>query len=778
MTEINTTKFYQFLSKYQEDGKSWADVADSSYGNNDGTVIKAEFRKFLNAEWNGEANGELSNDLINTFWKKIDTNTSASKISGTKLKNLNALDKKELASLDKKLEVYVDFNEFVKNNVKIPNVLSSTGNQWKTAVTNELNVILEAFIAGGANGDLNSILGAVYQTIANEQTALYCAVEYQETLKESILKDYPEYKVADDKTLDELIKAYIKTVGTDIDAKQIKEDIISILDAYLQTADLGDGSAYAIEDLGYDNSKLNDIQIAVIAATIKKDLAEEAKKYEGYEKEFEQAVQQFVDEKIKHGGTFEELKGSAVEFANSKYKQQLDNTVTINTTYKDVTEDSDFYAKLVDEFGETLAKKIAQNDRYIQAYKDIVNDVAAKVNAGEMTMDEVADYIIKQISANLDKFFANGLGDMSIEELNATYDKLAKAADEQKDDEASLQQHKDAAIKYCDALIKKGDDFKDLIKEVFGTNDYKTAINNLLPSDIRDLMEELKSKVLDKTTEIEGSKAIDCSWNTNSNKNTNVVQAGSSLSLNVGATINLADGSTTAPDEYQATITSGAGNGAEVTILKNGVMTVKAPNIACGLEIQVYAIKDGEKIGEPITIKIKVEESAATVVNRVTDWNGEKSKDLVTIGVNQGQQVTSSSFASLYNGDAMIQLEYNEKSKGWNSRKDLVRTRLTDLGNHIISALTTAGLDKAKLSTATKTVINKYMNSHVSYKWSSGSGSEGSLRNKVNTKFKENADARHSIVEVYDKTGTDSHIFAISFKDFVDDIIAEYNKLA
>ena len=43
--------------------------------------------------------------------------------------------------------------------------------------------------------------------------------------------------------------------------------------------------------------------------------------------------------------------------------------------------------------------------------------------------------------------------------------------------------------------------------------------------------------------------------------------------------------------------------------------------------------------------------------------------------------------------------------------------------------------------------------------------------------FKENVDARHSIVEVYDKTGTDSHIFAVSFKDLVDDIIAEYYKL-
>ena len=117
--EVNTRKFYQFLSNFEKGEQSWTNVADGEYGNADGTVIKSEFRKFLNAEWNGEQNGELNNDLINTFWKKIDTNTSASKIKGTKLRNLNALDKEEAGNLDKKLEAYVQLNEFVANNVKI-----------------------------------------------------------------------------------------------------------------------------------------------------------------------------------------------------------------------------------------------------------------------------------------------------------------------------------------------------------------------------------------------------------------------------------------------------------------------------------------------------------------------------------------------------------------------------------------------------------------------------------------------------------------------------------
>ena len=678
MTEVNTTKFYQFLSKYQKDGETWADVADSNYGNDDGTVIKAEFRKFINAEWNGEENGELSNDLINSFWKKIDTNTSATKISGTKLRNLNALDKNEVANLDKQLEVYVQFDKFVEDNVKIPNVLASTGSQWKTAVVDELTVLLEAFLAGGANGDLNAILGAVYQTIANEQTALYCAVEYQETLKDGILKDYPEYKVADDKTLDALIKEYIKTVGADVDAKQIREDIISIMDSYLQTADIGDGGAYAIEDLGYDGTKLNDLQIAVITATIKKDLAEEAKKYEGYEEEFNKAVQQFIDEKIKKGGTFEELKGAATEFANSKFKEQLDNTVTINTTYRDVTEDSDFYAKLVEEFGETLAKKIAQNDRYIQAYKDIVNDVAAKVNAGEMTMDEVADYIIKQISANLEKFFANGLGDMTIEELNSTYDKLAAAADEQKDDEASLQQHRDAAIKYCDALAKKSDALKQAVVEAFGSSDYKGAINKMYPGEIQEIIEELKEKALEIGDPASWEIA---SGNTSAANNINI-NPGNTASYSISANITSGD-KTISPDR----ITYKTNN--SIATIENGILTIKTPANDATYTIEIYAYVDGQKVGEPkvITVTCKSKDSADMKNERNILVDGQYMNDLI----------------SKHNHSTLL-----TGWKVWSEFKAAAKTTISNIITQLTNDLINAGYNAAKVKYAAQTTLNYY----------------------------------------------------------------------
>ena len=770
------SRVYQFLAQFNKNGRTWVDEADTS---GDGYVIKSEFRAFMeDFEWDGETTQEAKNDLINTFWKSIDTNKKTSKIKGTNLRNNNALDNNEIAAMDYKIKGYETLNNYLAS-LKAPNIIRDSAT-WKQKINESLFNKVEEYIASNRPiEELAPYLEQLGLSVQNMTTADLCADQYLNSSEiKNLLKEY-NYTYDKGTELYEIISNYVQNIPAESTPEEIQETVIQIVDAYLATADLKDDSGYPLEELGLNSNYLNDIQICVIKQKIKNDLSDQLSKYEGYEEAFNNALQEFIESQINSNKSFEELKNSASEFANSEFKIRLDQMVTIKETYGNIQKGSDFYNQLVSEFGETLADKIAENARYIDAYKEVVNDVTSKIQSGELSTEEVSDYMLKQIAKNIDKFLTNGLGDLDIEELNATYDRLVEAANAQKDDELSLQQHRDAAIKYCDALVKKGNEFLNLINEIFNTNDYKTTINNLLPSEIQNLMNDLKTKALNKITDIEGSKAINCTWNTSSLKNPNKIDAGTTASLNIGATIKLANGNTTAPDDYAATIINGAGNGAEVTVLKNGILTVKAPNVACSMEIQVYAIKDGQKIGEPITIHIKVEENASTVVNRVTDWGGAKSQHLESIGVNHGQQVTSSDFASLYNGDALIQLEFNEKSRGWDNQgtKNLVRTRLTELGNHIVSALTTAGLDKSKLSTATRTVINKYLNNHVPYKYSSGSGNQGRMREKINEKFKENADARHSLIEVYDTTGTDSHIFAVSFKDLVDDIIAEYNKL-
>ena len=96
----DVSRVYQFLAKQGD----WVSAADQ---NGDGAIVKAEFRDFMenSYEWDGETTEEGKNDLINTFWKSIDTK-QAGNISGTKLKNKNALDSNEIAAMDKRIAIY------------------------------------------------------------------------------------------------------------------------------------------------------------------------------------------------------------------------------------------------------------------------------------------------------------------------------------------------------------------------------------------------------------------------------------------------------------------------------------------------------------------------------------------------------------------------------------------------------------------------------------------------------------------------------------------------
>ena len=152
--EISNQKFYRFLANFEQNGSNWANVADTEYGNGNGSVIKSEFRKFMQGEWanwNGEEGGtELSNSIINNFWKKLDTNAK-----GT---DLNKLNDKEMEAMDTKIQAYVALNEFIDENVEIPNVLSQSGQRWKSDVSDDLAQIVEEYLKKGGTEDLATLL--------------------------------------------------------------------------------------------------------------------------------------------------------------------------------------------------------------------------------------------------------------------------------------------------------------------------------------------------------------------------------------------------------------------------------------------------------------------------------------------------------------------------------------------------------------------------------------------------------------------------------------------
>lgn len=782
MTEINTRKFYQFLSNYTNgsaEGQGAAGFIDENYGNSDGYLVKSEFRKFMNAEWNGEENGELTNDLINAFWKKIDTNTSASKISGTKLKNNNALDKNEAANLENKLKLYVEFDNYIKDNVEanIPGDLRTTGSQWVSSVAEELNAKFEEFIAKApknADGEplgMENFLDQFLPTIANKCTAQYCAVEYQEELKD-VFADYPEYKVADDATLQKLLDAYIATIGED--ASNIYYDIREIMDAYLATAGLKEDASYDLSELGYKEGQLNDLQIEVIKQTIKNELAEEVKNYEGYEDYFNTAVQDFINEQIKKGGTFEELKAAATKFQESEFKTKLDNLVTINTTYKDVVEDSEFYNELVTKFGADLADKIAKNDKYLKFYQDIVTDVINKVNNGDMTMDEVQGYMLEQIAKNLDKFFPNGLGDMSLEELNNMYDQLSAAAEVQEDVDEGLKLHREAAIKYCDALAKKGGKLKEALVDAFGS-DYKSAINKMYPGDIQEVMVELKAKVLE-IGDVAGMTETEQNALFTGVQDAYTVEQGSKFTFNVPTTGKVGE-STITSDRF-----SFKASGSLTIDEKTGKVTVDSSKVGTySGTITVYI--DGVKVAsKTVNITITAGLNSETLSN-ITTWAGNAPHGVTVMtkpdGNKTGSKISNCSFADLYNNDSVICLGFFQDDDKYNWGQDgkyTCLTRLTNVGTYVVDTIAASNphINKSLLTQAMQNVVNRYVSTDPYYSKQNDGDTPANFYKYMTTNKEQ---VKNGLVQVKDADGDDSNVYGFYFREFVDAIIAEYNKL-
>mgnify|MGYP000826104231 FL=1 len=209
------SRVYAFLAKQGD----WVNEADK---NGDGAVIKSEFRDFMeeNFEWNGEESTDSAkNDLINSFWKTIDTNQSG-KVSGTKLKNKNALDKKELAAMEDRIEMYEILNEFTSQ-LTAPSVVGDGAN-WKKSVSEGLGALIEPYIKnGGTPEDLPAYLAEQAPLIEAKATADYCANEYLAEIMGDVNKEYG-YTYGSDQTLQGMINSYIQSMTEGSDAETIQ----------------------------------------------------------------------------------------------------------------------------------------------------------------------------------------------------------------------------------------------------------------------------------------------------------------------------------------------------------------------------------------------------------------------------------------------------------------------------------------------------------------------------------------------------------------------------
>lgn len=775
MSNDSISRVYQFLAKQGD----WVSAADK---NGDGAVIKTEFRNFMeeNFEWDGETTDAGKNDLINSFWNSIDTDQSG-KIKGTNLKDKNALNSAEIDAMQDRIEMYEILNEFTST-INAPSVVSDAAG-WKKSVSEGLGALVEQYIKeGGKAENLQAYLAEKAPAVQQKTTADYCANEYLKDEMSDFVKEY-SYSYADDGTLQGIIDTYIQNIPADTSFEDIKDKVIDIIDAYLSTAGLKDGDPSILADYGYnatEDSPINDLQKSIIKKNIETAL-EEVKNKEDYESNselYDKAVSDYITNILANGkfGEFEELQNYGLEdFETSDEYKVVEKTITV----KGIFGSDEFISKISNEIGESFAERIGNiMPGELTAYDDIINEAITKTQNGdfdgtngELDEDKLMDWIVNECKTNLSKFYPNGFGDMPIEELNKTYDTLAKAGREQQN--ASII--KEAAIQYCDALCDKSTELANAVKDIFGSN-YATEINKLLSGEIEDKMTELKEKALEIG---DASSFTLSSFNIGIDGNELVMETGDSSSHTLNATVMNGD---TPIDSNRITYKiNTSGSGVNCTY-NQGTNTLTVKGATAGTyTIQVQVLADGMEVGSPQKITVTVKPSNAELIGKVTGWNGATVEHLEALekadGNNLGDQVTTKNFADLYNNDVKVVLHCarDKKGNGWDDGgiKDLVKGRLQNLGTAVVSALSTAGLDNAKLNTAVNTVVNNYMSNYHYYKKNSGC----TAANCYNYMKDNRVSTASSIVNVRDTNGKDSNIYAIHFKDFVDDILEEYWKL-
>jgi len=619
----DVSKVYLFLA--QNGGISAADK------NGDGTVIKSEFRSFMedNFEWDGETTDEGKNDLINTFWKTIDTQTSG-KISGTKYKNKNALSSSEVDAMEVKIQAYQTLDTFASS-LTMPTVVSDTAS-WKKSVTEGLSAKVEEYLKTNTSVDgLEEYLTEISPAIEKKATADYCANEYLASSDVSSLLDGLDYAYGSDNSLQSMVNNYIANIPEDATDDDIKSTIENMIQAYLATAGLTGDNAFDLSEYGYsanETSALNDLQKAVLKKELETNLEsiKNEADYEANSSLYDTAVTEYITSVLNEtkNGELETAKGYGVEqFKSSKTGTALAKTIEV----KNLFSSDELKSALTTAIGESFAERVGNiMTGEISSYDTLMNDVLEKAKAGDFdvngTLDiqKAIDYIVKQMKANLADYYPNGLSDMSLDELSTTYDALVASAKENND----ASKIKEAAISYCKALAAKSTKFAEIVKNVFGGS-YATEINKMLSGDIETKIAELKEQAaeLGDANEL---KLNESSWGTMTRGGSNgeiVVTSGETQSFYVTPTFTDKDGTSVTVTSDRITYKSSNENLAAVD--DSGKVTIKGTTPGT-YSVTISILVDGVSV-EQKTIVVKVKANSEidfAKAGYTLEDNGEK----------------------------------------------------------------------------------------------------------------------------------------------------------
>lgn len=769
------SKLYQFLGTLGD----WKTKMDK---NEDGTIIKYEFRDFMNNsdfEWDGTPTDSEKNSIIDQFWAKLDTNRTNAKISGSKYRNKNALDNNEINTMQETIDIYENLNTYTSK-LTAPTGVDAAA--WKKSVSESLATLTETFIKeGGKADDLAAYLDEQIEKVEARTTADQYAVAIAKEYK-SQLNDYDLYS---DSTFKSFLDAYIDAkinnaseadVVPSVD--DIKAEISNIAQAYVATSKGEASDVLEAEPYNYkqeNSSPLNGLQIAKIknevAPTLEAAVKTEAN-YEAYKDAFDVALSSYLEEeigKLNYSNFGEFLENGTIPsltmetFKSSEAYKTVTNTITINETMDNISADSELYKQLKTSYGEDFANRVMNDGKYITAMQDIKNAAIEKMKNGEYNTNGAFDStklvadLVKQLGSNIQSFYPNGLGDLELDDLNTLYGSFVKAASQETDSQAELQKRRDAAIMYCDALYSKSA-YKSAVTDVFD-KDYKKAINNMLPSEI----EAKITAIQEKATKVVDTNNVSVKdWSGFLNEN-NELAAGETVNFRMSAQLN---NDSNVKLTYKMTSISGATG----TCSELGAINFKAQDTEgyVTMTIAVYANDGTEPIGTK-TLTYKVKETNANVISKTTDSR------LALGSVDNWNSETN--FRDLYDNDKNVILygKMDAKKHDWDRMKDTIKNNLTILGTQIVDILATAGLDKTKLTTAMNNVVKRYYDAGAIKNNDNRGKKQSNLTNNCNEYMANNRTATASrITWTVDTDGKDSNVYMIHFKDFVDDILKEY----
>ena len=675
MADLSISRVYQFLTDFNKENGDWRDIADK---NNDGVVIKTEFRNFMlnNYDWNGEDSNK--DDLINKFWKNIDTDTSG-KIAGKKnVKNKNALDSNELDKMDTKIQIFEKMNEFVKENVNPADSGVSNKSAWLKSVKESLGSYIDQFVKNG--GTVDNVEEFLNQKLPVSKAMATANLYIQEYLKSDEIKSLVPSIYKGQGTIQKIIDAFVQSLKEDdnftalsSDSERlsyIKSKAEEIVKAYLATADLTSADPKILEEYGYyTGGDLNDIQEAVLVETMGKSIEsylqeKEPDIYTKSNKEaLEAAINNFIDKKLE-GAEYD-------DFARLK-----------NFDPAEIEDDDDFLAL--------------------------------------------------------------------ISELKDTFEELSEAKQSLKD--------------YCAELVaKNNEDINNAIKKVFGSMDYEAKIDKCKDiAAVQALEDKLRARIDELDMKIDSSDLTNLTVS---------VYTGSGKMLDMPKTFTSVTGELVATNNIEYNV-----SGSHLEITNDGIKVNGGEKTGTFVEVvDVYI--NGKKAGQ-VKVTINVEDKVSLIKKGSFDGAIDKSGGHLDVfncnGIEDDTQVRDSNFADLYDGDAIICLH-----RGHDDEDGLGFDRLSFLGDMIQTALVNAGLDSTILKKAISIVTTRYKDN---YHEAPGirDNREGCdlCRYIANNMQGESPEySAHAIIGLTDHDGWNSYACMVSFKNFVDDILDEYDKL-